>query len=172
MLVGTLPTGITTSRDGRRAFVLGTGHQKPALRVLDARSLQTLRTVRLANAFGTPVRDRNDDGVWAATSSFQDQIAHVDTDTGRVDRTVSLPIPFFASALAFSPNGKTLAVAGDFANRVALVDVASGTISATVPTGPRHGFARDLLNSSLGLRDERQTTKALRLLPLGQFVHC
>jgi len=139
--VGTLPTGIATSRDGTRAFVLETGYRKPALRILDTRSLRTLRVVELSNAYGTPVRDPQGDGVWiAATSSFADQIAHVDTNVGRVDRTVSLPIPFAASALAFSPDGKTLAVAGDLANRVAFIDVASGTISATVATG-RHPAA-------------------------------
>ena len=140
-LVGTLPSGIVASRDGTQAFELETGHRKPVLRVLDARTLQTLRSVELVNAYGAPLRDPEGDGVWVgATSSFQEQIAHVDTATGRVDRTVSLPIPFYASAMTFSPDGKTLAVAGDEANRVAFIDVASGTIESLVPTG-RHPAA-------------------------------
>ncbi len=139
--VGTLPSGVVMSRDGARAFVLETGHRKPALRILDARSLATIQIVALTNAYGAPVRDPDGDGVWiGATSSFQEQIAHIDTATGRVDRTISLPIPFFAAAMAFSPDARTIAVAGDAANRVAFIDRASGTIVATVPTG-RHPAA-------------------------------
>ncbi len=140
-IVGTLPSGIVASRDGSRAFELETGHAKPVLRVLDARTLETLRSVEFSNAFGAPLRDPDGDGVWvASTSTFQEQIAHVDTEAARVDRTVSLPIPFAASAMTFSPDGKTLAVAGDLANRLAFIDVASGTISGMVPTG-RHPAA-------------------------------
>ena len=138
---GTLPTGIVLSRDGSRAFVLETGHLPPVLRVIDTATLATLRTVKLPNAYGAPVRDPDGDGVWIAdTTTFQDQIAHVDTAAGVVDRTVSMPTPFAASALAFSPDGKTLAVTGDAAARVALVDVASGTLAATYGVG-RHPAA-------------------------------
>jgi len=139
--LGTLPTGIVLSRDGSRAFVLETGHLPPVLRVIDTATLATLRTVKLPNAYGAPVRDPDGDGVWIAdTTTFQDQIAHVDTAAGVVDRTVSMPTPFAASALAFSPDGKTLAVTGDAAARVALVDVASGTLAATYGVG-RHPAA-------------------------------
>jgi YVTN family beta-propeller protein len=139
--VGTLPSGLAMSRDRTQAFLLETGHRKPALRILDARTLATLRTVSLTNAYGAPLRDPDGDGVWIAdTSSFQEQIAHIDTASGRVDRTISLPIPFGGAALAFSPDAHTLAVAGDAANRVAFIDRASGTIVGTVPTG-RHPAA-------------------------------
>jgi len=139
--VGTLPTGIVLSRDGGRAFVLETGHRKPALRVLDARTLAIRSTISLGNAFGTPLRDAGGDGMWIGdTSTFGDQLAHVDPAAGRVDRTISLPIPFFASALARSPDGKTLAVAGDLANAVGFVDLASGLVGRTVGVG-RHPAA-------------------------------
>lgn len=162
---GTLPSGIAMSRDATRAFILETGHQKPALRIVDARTLATLHTVPLSNAYGAPVRDPDGDGVWVGdTSSFQEQIAHIDTDRGRVDRTVSLPIPFAASALAFSPDARTLAVAGDLANRVAFIDRSSGAIVATVPTGRhpaalayapdgRHVYVADRAESDLDVID-------------------
>jgi DNA-binding beta-propeller fold protein YncE len=139
--VGTLPTGIVLSRDGTRAFVLETGHRKPALRILDARTLAVRATVSLGNAFGAPLRDAAGDGMWIAdTSTFGDQLAHVDATAARVDRTVSLPIPFFAAALARSPDGRTLAVAGDLANAVAFVDLATGLVTRTVGVG-RHPAA-------------------------------
>ena len=139
--VGTLPTGIALSRDGTRAFVLETGHRKPALRILDARTLAVRSTISLGNAFGAPLRDTAGDGMWVAnTSTFGDQLAHVDPVAGRVDRTVSLPIPFFAAALARSPDGAQLAVAGDLANEVGFVDLARGLIVRTVSVG-RHPAA-------------------------------
>jgi YVTN family beta-propeller protein len=139
--VGTLPTGIVLSRDGARAFVLETGHRKPALRVLDARTLAIRTTISLGNAFGVPLRDAAGDGMWVAnTSTFGDQLAHVDPTAGRVDRTISLPIPFFAAALARSPDGAHLAVAGDLANQIAIVDLASGLVAHTIDVG-RHPAA-------------------------------
>jgi YVTN family beta-propeller protein len=125
--VGTLPTGIVLSRDGTRAFVLETGHRKPVLRVMDARTLATESSIVLGNAYGAPLRDAGGDGMWVAnTSGFGDQIEHVDPSSGRVDAAVSLPIPFFPSALARSPDGSELAVAGDLAARVAFVDLRGG----------------------------------------------
>ncbi len=125
--VGTLPTGIVLSRDGTRAFVLETGHRKPVLRVMDARTLATESTIVLGDAYGVPLRDAGDDGMWVAnTATYGDQIQHVDPASGRVDAAVSLPIPFFPSALARSPDGSELAVAGDLASRVAFVDLRGG----------------------------------------------
>ena len=157
--VGTLPTGLALSADGRRAFVLETGHRKPVLRVLDARTLAEQRTIPLGNAFGAPLRDTAGDGMWIAnTSLFGDQIAHVDPNAARVDRTITLPVPFFASALARAPNGATLAVAGDLADRVAFVDLARGLVVRTASVG-RHpaalAFAADGRTLYVAERAER-----------------
>jgi DNA-binding beta-propeller fold protein YncE len=139
--VGTLPTGIVLSRDGMRAFELETGHSKPVLRVLDARTLAVQRTIALGNAFGAPLRDAAGDGMWVAnTSTFGDQISHVDPIGGRVDRTISLPVPFFPVAVARNPDGTQLAVAGDLANAVAFVDAGTGAIRRIVQVG-RHPAA-------------------------------
>jgi DNA-binding beta-propeller fold protein YncE len=138
--VGTLPSGLALSRDGSRLFVLETGHRKPALRVLDATTLNEVRHVALNAAFGAPLRDANGDGVWVAIAgTFRDSIAHIDTATGTVDRTASLPVPFYPVALARRPNG-SIAVAGDLANRVAFVDPKAGVVTRTVDVG-RHPAA-------------------------------
>jgi len=139
--VGTLPTGIVVSRDGTRAFELETGHRKPVLRVLDARTLAVQTTIALGNAFGAPLRDIDGDGMWIPnTATFGEQISHVDPIGGRVDRTISLPVPFFPVAIAREPNGERLAVAGDYANAVALVDTASGALRRVIAVG-RHPAA-------------------------------
>ena len=136
--VGTLPTGLALSPDRAHLFVLETGYGKPALRMLDARTLATQRTLDLPNAYGSLFPDES--GVWiAATQSFGEQIAHVTFD-GAVDRTISFPLPFFPAAVARSPDRATLAVAGDLANEVALVDAASGTIRKRIAVG-RHPAA-------------------------------
>lgn len=138
--VGTLPQGLVMSRDGSRLIELEAGYRKPALRVLDAATLKELSSVKLDGAYGVPLRDPDGDGVWVSVAgSFQEQIAHVDTASGTVDRNVSLPLPFFPAALARAPDG-TLAVAGDLGNRVAFVDPVAERVVATVAVG-RHPAA-------------------------------
>jgi YVTN family beta-propeller protein len=138
--VGTLPEGIVVSRDGARVIELEAGYRKPALRVLDAATLKELRSVPLDGAYGAPLRDPDGDGVWVSIAgTFQEQLAHVDTATGAVDRDVSLPLPFFPVAVARAPDG-TLAVAGDLGNRVAFVDPAAERVIGTASVG-RHPAA-------------------------------
>jgi YVTN family beta-propeller protein len=133
--VGTLPTGVVLSRDGTQLFELEAGHRKPALRILDATTLRELRSVPLNGAYGAPLRDPDGAGVWVAVAgTFQEQIAHIDTTSGLVDRDVSLPEPFYPAAIARAPGG-TLAVAADLGNKVAFVDPRDENITAQVRVG-------------------------------------
>ncbi|MBV9439782.1 MAG: hypothetical protein JOZ24_07305, partial [Candidatus Eremiobacteraeota bacterium] len=82
-----------------------------------------------------PLRDPDGDGVWVTVPGvFLEQIAHVDTASGKVDRDVSLPLPFFPVAIARAPNG-TLAVAGDLGDKVALVDPTAERVTAYISVG-------------------------------------
>lgn len=138
--VGTLPTGIVLSRDGTRAIELEAGYASHTLRVLDAATLREERALKLGGAFGAPLRDPDGDGVWVnVAGTFSEQVAHVDTARGTVDRVVTLPVPFYPVALARAPGG-LLAVAGDLANRVALVDPGTERVVTTVSVG-RHPAA-------------------------------
>ncbi|HYZ16290.1 MAG TPA: hypothetical protein VE591_07795 [Candidatus Acidoferrum sp.] len=144
--VGTLPTGLVLSRDGTKVFELEAGHRKPALRVLDAATLHEVSSVSLNGADGAPLRDADGDGVWVAIAgTFQEQIAHIDTRSGRVDKDVSLPLPFYPAAIARASDG-TLAVAGDLGNKVAFVDPGAERIIAQVEVGSHPAalvFSRD-----------------------------
>ncbi|MEA2719009.1 MAG: hypothetical protein QOJ39_873 [Candidatus Eremiobacteraeota bacterium] len=138
--VGTMPQAIVMSHDGTRVIELEAGYRKPALRVLDAATLREIRSIPLSAAFGVPLRDVDGDGVWVnVAGSFQEQLAHVDTATGKVDRNVSLPLPFFPAALARAPGGM-LAAAGDLGDRVVFVDPAAERIVGRVAVG-RHPAA-------------------------------
>ena len=144
--VGTLPQGLVLSRDGARLIELESGYRKPALRVLDAATLHELRSVALSGAFGVPLRDPDGDGVWVGIAgTFQEQIAHVDTASGKVDRDVTLPLPFYPVALARAPDG-TLAVAGDLSGRVAFVDPLAERVTGFARVGSHPAalaFSRD-----------------------------
>jgi DNA-binding beta-propeller fold protein YncE len=138
--VGTLPSGIVLSRDGTHAIELEAGYANRTLRVLDAATLHEERALKLDGAFGAPLRDPDGDGVWVnVAGNSGEQVAHVDTARGAVDRAVTLPVPFYPVALARAPGGM-LAVAGDLANRVAFVDPAAERVVATVNVG-RHPAA-------------------------------
>ena len=131
---GTLPQGVTLSRDGSRAFVVDAGYAPPGLRIIDTKTLALLARIPLRDAFGSALRDAASDDVWVAGAS-SNTIVHVDTTAGRIDRSVSLGNDFYPTSIARSPDGATLAVTGDIADRVAFVDVGSGRVSAVWGTG-------------------------------------
>jgi YVTN family beta-propeller protein len=131
---GTLPEGVTLSRDGSRAFVVDAGYAPPGLRIIDTKTLATLTRIPLRDAFGSAVRDADGDGVWVAGGSAN-TIVHIDTSAARVDRTVELGNDFYATSIARSPDGSTLAVTGDIAARVAFVDARDGQVRSVWGTG-------------------------------------
>ena len=82
-----------------------------------------------------PLRDPDGDGVWInVPGPEKDELAHVDTVRGAVDRSVPLTQPFYPVAVARAPDG-TLAIAGDLADRVAFVAPGTAVVGASVAVG-------------------------------------
>ncbi len=133
-ITGTLPQGITLSRDGKHAFIVEGGWQPPALRIVDAVTLKDEKTVALKGAFGRALLDATGDGVWVAGAG-DNTIVHVDTAKAAIDRTVDIGADTYPTAIARSKDGATLAVTAESANEVVLVDEAAGTISGKVTVG-------------------------------------
>ena len=160
--VGTLPSGIALTGDGAHVIVTDAGYtprgKSVDVRVLNAATLASERSISLPTVYGAPLRDATGDGMWIAdTQIFGEQIAHIEPASGAIDRTLSLPSPFFASALARSPDGTLLAVAGDRAASVALIALATG--HETIVSVGRHpaalAFSRDGKTLFVADRGER-----------------
>jgi DNA-binding beta-propeller fold protein YncE len=140
--VGNLPSGLALSRDGSRIMSIDAGYGTKMLRVLNTSNWNLLHAITLRGAYGAPLRDANGDGVWVnVPGPFQEQVAHIDTQTGAVDRDVSLPLPFYPVAIARAPDG-LLAVAGDVGNRVAFIEPSDERIVGMVDVGEHPAAVR------------------------------
>jgi len=131
---GTLPQGAATTADGRHLAVVEDGQAAADVRVFNARTLVAERTIALAGATGTPLADRSGASFWVSLAG-KDTLAHIDAASGTSDRSIALPGPFWAAAIARSPDGKTLAVSGESADAVRFVSEAAGTLSEPVAVG-------------------------------------
>jgi YVTN family beta-propeller protein len=133
---GTLPQGAALTADGTHLIVVEDGEADGDVRIFAANSFALERIVPLEGAAGPPLPDPAGDGFWVGLGA-QDALAHVDAATGAIDRTIALPEPFWASDIVRSPDGTTLAVSGDLADAVVLVDAASGAVGTRIRVG-RH----------------------------------
>ncbi len=133
---GTLPQGAALSADGAHLIVVEDGQADGDVRIFATKSLAPERTVALEGAAGPPLPDVSGSGFWVGLGE-QDALAHVDASSGAIDRTITLPEPFWASDIVRSPDGSTLAASGDLADAVVLIDAARGTAGARIRVG-RH----------------------------------
>ena len=131
---GTLPQGAALSADGAHIIVVEDGQADGDVRIFATSTLAPERTIALEGAAGPPLPDPSGSGFWVGLGA-QDALAHV-AESGAIDRTVTLPEPFWASDIVRSPDGTTLAASGDLADAVVLIDAARGTV------GPRIGVGR------------------------------
>jgi DNA-binding beta-propeller fold protein YncE len=134
-ITGTLPQSATLTADGSSVIVTDTGAGTPAVRVFNAQTLALEHVVGLQGAYGQPLADPQAAGFWVSTGGAN-TIVHIDAHSGAIERTISLPPGFWPAAIARSPDGRSLAVTGESAGAVAVIDMESGA-TVTVPVG-RH----------------------------------
>ncbi len=80
---GTMPQGLALSPDGSKLAIVESGYTPPALRVVSAPDLRTLKVVPLEGAFGSPVWNRNDAVLVAAANA--NAVLRVRVDTGNIE---------------------------------------------------------------------------------------
>jgi DNA-binding beta-propeller fold protein YncE len=133
--VGSFPQGLALTRDGTRLLVVESGYNPPMLRILDARTLAERGTVTLRGAFGVPLVDADGHGGWIAGANA-DALFHVDLEKAAVDRTIPLARGCWPAQLTRMRAGQ-LAATCDLNETVAIVDEASGAVTASVRVGRR-----------------------------------
>jgi YVTN family beta-propeller protein len=111
-VTGTMPQGLALSPDDTLLAVVESGVNPPALRILDVRGLQEVRTIPLRDAFGTPVWVNDREVLVPGGSTNAVLAVHV-----RSGRIVSIPAGDFVSALARNGDG-TIDEANDLGSTV------------------------------------------------------
>ena len=127
----TFPESAIPTADGRFLVVVEFGAGTPGIRILDARTLATVRDIAIANVYGVPLADRTGSGFWVGTAA-DDTLVHLDAATGTLTQTIALPRGFWPAGIARSPDGATLAVSGDLADAIVLVDPETGVVRTPI----------------------------------------
>ncbi len=127
----TFPESAIPTADGRFLVVVESGAGTPGIRILDALTLATVRDIAIANVYGVPLADRTGSGFWVGTAA-DDTLVHLDAATGTLTQTIALPRGFWPAGIARSPDGATLAVSGDLADAIVLVDPETGVVRTPI----------------------------------------
>jgi putative chromate ion transporter len=125
---GTMPQGMAISPGGSELAVVEAGFNPPALRVLDAQTLRTIKLIPLKDAFGSPVW--TDDSHVLVPGASTNGLLHVDIATGRV--TVS-PAHLWTVAVA-TVAGSTVSL-GDRSPSHPAAIVARGSVAYIAEKG-------------------------------------
>ncbi len=131
--VGTMPQGIALSPDGKTLAVVESGVNPAALRLLDAKTLATIKVIPLTGAFGKPVWLGNAQVLVPGAAT--DAVQQVDISSGIVQPFVaakgSWPVDFtFCNCLQSLAN--PIVVADDY-NDAAGGSITFGELGGVVP---------------------------------------
>lgn len=130
--VGLFPQGMALSPDGTRLAVVDSGDGPATLQIVNAQSLQTIRTIHLSGAFGEPIWLDSTRVLVAGANT--DAILRVNLRTGTV---AEIPIGrgTWPASIALSPNRKTIAASDDGNARVSLVNLGGSEQPLAIPVG-------------------------------------
>ena len=138
---------LAMSDDGKRLAVRYYGHSDMPGCIVQVHDKDTGRTLaQTAAADKIVAMALAPDGNWALAACDDDRLLYMDAATGEV--ILRCMLPFKVSAMAVSPDARTLAIAG--AAKYALMDATTGEVARTLST--KEGDARALLFSSDGTR--------------------
>ncbi len=162
--VGTMPQGIALSPDGKTLAVVESGVNPAALRLLDAKTLATIKVIQLAGAFGKPI--------WCGAplvcvpGAATDAIQVVDIERGAIQ-----PFPLAKGAwpvsvsLFFTRQGTEtipLAVTADDHNSATGGTITIGQIAGSPSFGGRAIVVGSHPAVAIGSKDAKMIYVALR----------
>jgi YVTN family beta-propeller protein len=141
--LGDLPMNAVLSPDGHTLLVSNDGAGIQSLQVVSAASRMVLQTIPYTAPSSVFIGlAYSPDGNYAYASGGGSDVVHTYavkqggllTANGDITIGTTAQNPF-PTGLSISPDGKTLYVANNLANTVAIVDIATKTVTATVPVG-------------------------------------
>ncbi len=141
--LGDLPMNSILSPNGRDLLVSNDGAGIQSLQVVSATNRQVLQTIPYTAPSSVFIGlAYSPDGKHAYASGGGSDVVHTYTvgSSGLLTASGDITIGTttanpFPTGLSISLNGKTLYVANNLANNVAIVDIATKTVTATVPVG-------------------------------------
>ena len=147
--VGQMPLSMVLSPDASRVVLLLAGWREQGIQVIDRASGRVVQTLAQPSAFvglafapgGRALYVSGGDGdlvyryTWQGDTAVLSDSVALGPHPARGQEGVRYP-----AGLAFSPNGKSLYVAENLSDSLAVVDVATGTVSQRLPSG-RYPYA-------------------------------
>jgi YVTN family beta-propeller protein len=139
---GSMPLALALSPDGTRVVLLLNGWREQGIQVLDRGTGAAIQTIPQASAFlGLAF---SPDGKWLYASGGNDDVVHRYTWTnGHAENAGTIPLAEkpknkdgtrYPAGIGLSPDGKTMYVAENLADSVAVVDLATGKVKQRLAT--------------------------------------
>jgi len=139
--VGAMPLTMRLAPGGDRVVLSLSGYGKQGLQVIDPLNGRVLQEIEQASAF-VGLAFAPDGRTLYSSGGNQDVVYRYDWANGRAGRRDSLVLAVkrrangtrYPAGLAVSPDGRTLYVAENIADSLAVVDIAAGTVIQRFPT--------------------------------------
>lgn len=148
------PAGIATSADNK--FIVSTLMTSRSAAFISAGE-DRINLITEVGSFPFDVVIDHENCAWISCSG-ENKIIHIDPEN-RVDKT-PVSLNFSPGSMALSNDGKTLFAAGFTADSIALIDVASASVSQVISAGPFTGAPDGSQISSLAVSDDGELLAA------------